>query len=447
MAIIKPTKPDSELPKTWGGIQYPYTEEQIAEGLPEAIPTIIDGGTLNYEKKGVFERMEYVTQVSDAVAGAPIKKTLITNANNQFEYAGIGVYSYSATQVYALDDFVITSTNDGTKIYKSLSNNNIGKELTNETYWEELSLGGGGGGGLEIGDIGFTPLDIDEAQNKRRYLNGQVISQAQFVSFTNKIKSAVKLNPSLATSETNWQAEVTNSPYGICGKFVIDDNTGTIRLPKYPDWSIREVGQAPVVGNGMTLGLYNNKGTYSLGANIIVSATSYNVSAYGVPVGTNISNSGADVTGGAYGVTTDPTKSGIIADLTNANTENKLQGKWFIQVATGVVNKANTSLSNVDSNIDSVVEKYGGGNGNWYIRFKSGLTFQGIYASVANGVVNLLVDMTTNEYGVVCTTQIDSAGYVGGIYEKTTSSFKSNYTRDTYANNTARNAFFLVGGF
>ena len=67
MAINKPTKPDSELPKTWGGTQYPYTEEQIAEGLPEAIPTVIDGGTLNYEKKGVFERLDYVTKVADVV--------------------------------------------------------------------------------------------------------------------------------------------------------------------------------------------------------------------------------------------------------------------------------------------------------------------------------------------------------------------------------------------
>lgn len=87
------------------------------------------------------------------------------------------------------------------------------------------------GGGLEIGDIGFAPLGIDETKNKRRYLNGQVISQSQFVSFTKKIKAAIQLYPSLATSETNWQAEKTNSKLGQCGKFVVDDTAGTIRLP------------------------------------------------------------------------------------------------------------------------------------------------------------------------------------------------------------------------
>jgi hypothetical protein len=70
------------------------------------------------------------------------------------------------------------------------------------------------GGSLEIGDIGIAPLGIDETQNKRRYLNGQVISQSQFVSFTNKIKTIIQLNPNLAATETNWQAEVTNSKLG-----------------------------------------------------------------------------------------------------------------------------------------------------------------------------------------------------------------------------------------
>ena len=43
----------------------------------------------------------------------------------------------------------------------------------------------------EIGDIGFDSLRIDESLNLRRYLNGQIISQTQFVPFANKVKSAV----------------------------------------------------------------------------------------------------------------------------------------------------------------------------------------------------------------------------------------------------------------
>lgn len=86
--------------------------------------------------------------------------------------------------------------------------------------------------GLEIGDIGIAPFGVDESLNLRRYLNGQVISQEQFKSFTDKIKKAVELYPNLSATEENWQAEVTASVLGQCGKFVIDDTAGTIRLPK-----------------------------------------------------------------------------------------------------------------------------------------------------------------------------------------------------------------------
>lgn len=88
------------------------------------------------------------------------------------------------------------------------------------------------GGGLEVGDIALAPLGIDETDNCRRYLNGQVILQSQFVAFTEKLKHAITLYPNLATTEQNWQSAVTLSPLGQCGKFVIDDEAGTIRLPK-----------------------------------------------------------------------------------------------------------------------------------------------------------------------------------------------------------------------
>ena len=89
-----------------------------------------------------------------------------------------------------------------------------------------------GGGGFEVGDIGIAILPINESENKRRYLNGQTIVQSQFPTFSTKVKTAVLQYPSLGTTESNWQAEVTNSKLGQCGKFVVDNNAGTIRLPK-----------------------------------------------------------------------------------------------------------------------------------------------------------------------------------------------------------------------
>ena len=86
-------------------------------------------------------------------------------------------------------------------------------------------------GGLEVGTIVTMPFGIDESENKYRYLNGQVIIQEQFPSFTTKVKSWQSTRANLFTTETNWQAEKTASKLGQCGKFVIDDTAGTIRLP------------------------------------------------------------------------------------------------------------------------------------------------------------------------------------------------------------------------
>lgn len=247
-----------------------------------------------------------------------------------------GILIYDPTYTYNLNELVVVSGEE-VKMYKSLADNNTGNSLTDKDFWEEVSLGGGG---LEIGDIGIAPLGIDENQNKRRYLNGQLISQTQFVSFANKLKEAVEVNPNLATTEENWQAEVTNSPFGICDKFVIDDTAGTIRLPKYPEWGLRDLllsENAPVVGNGNALGINFGTTDYTMTSRSLsgMRAVGFGNGTPPQAVGTTVAILDGS-TNSAVGISTDATKSGLIADLTNASEEAKIQGKWFIQVATGV---------------------------------------------------------------------------------------------------------------
>ena len=124
----------------------------------------------------------------------------------------------------------------------------------------------GGSGGLEIGDIGIAPLGIDETKGKRRYLNGQILIQDQYKVFTDKLKSAVELYPSLACSESEWQTTSTMTVGGQVGKFVIDDEAGTIRLPKIimpiqglTDLSkLAEIVEAGLPDHNHTLSLYDN---------------------------------------------------------------------------------------------------------------------------------------------------------------------------------------------
>ena len=85
---------------------------------------------------------------------------------------------------------------------------------------------------IEVGDIGQVMLPLNENENKRRYLNGQIILQEQFKKFTEKLKKAVTLYPTLACTESQWQTLRKADPDDQCAKFVIDNINGTIRLPR-----------------------------------------------------------------------------------------------------------------------------------------------------------------------------------------------------------------------
>jgi hypothetical protein len=84
--------------------------------------------------------------------------------------------------------------------------------------------------GLKIGRIGIG--FINESQQQERYLNGQVIIQDQFESFTTWVKDLIKLYPNLSCTDEEFETACSMSAYGQCGKFVVNDNAGSIRLPK-----------------------------------------------------------------------------------------------------------------------------------------------------------------------------------------------------------------------
>lgn len=189
-----------------------------------------------------------------------------------------------------------------------------------------------------IGDIGFAPLGIDETQNKRRYLNGQVISQTQFATFATKVKAAVALYPSLSATETNWQAEVTNSKLGQCGKFVIDDTAGTIRLPKVVN--INGLQDLSLLGSIKDESLPNIKAGDSSNQNSLISPVNSAVGNYGaVSIIGNADGSNRTQIGGEAGVLKRAVIDASLSSSTyqdNAPVQQEaVQYPYFIQVATG----------------------------------------------------------------------------------------------------------------
>lgn len=243
----------------------------------------------------------------------------------------MGVVAYDNTKTYNLDDVVLNVDSSGAVVlYLSLAANNT-SALTDTTKWKQVSLGGGAGG--EIGDMGFAPLGIDESLNLRRYLNGQVISQDLSPSFTNKVKEAITLHPSLGTTEASWQSELAASKIGQCGKFVIDDVNNTIRLPAV----VNAQGLLSLSGIG-------NLVNESL-PNIKESVPSSIMGDFGAPNGSgSVFEKGGTTTykygGGSYGV-----NSGFDFDVSrkyptyqnNAPVQQEaVQYPYYIQVATGV---------------------------------------------------------------------------------------------------------------
>ena len=304
------------------------------------------------------------TQVTEL--GTPVNAD---NMNHIEEGIAAGSFTkFDLNATYAKDDLVTVIEESSPVIYKSLQDNNIGNALSNSAYWGKISLGGGGG--LEIGDIGFTQMAIDETKGKRRKLNGQLIIQEQYPQFTQIVKDSVALNADLACTESEWQTAVTMSANGVCYKFVIDNNAGTIRLPKYPtylDLSINTGAKTQTVsvyGNGISLGMTNGS-QYG-----VFTSDGYKryINMYGSAVGT--ATTGTAMSGGSLGVTTDASKSGLIGSVTiPAVQSEKIKGTYFIQVATGAETEDNIineiELNNPFSLLDYKYSEYELNNLSW----------------------------------------------------------------------------------
>ena len=207
---------------------------------------------------------------------------------------------------------------------------------------------------LEIGDIGFTQMAIDESKGLRRILNGQLIIQDQYVQFTNIIKESVALNPSLACTESEWQTAVTMSTNGVCEKFVIDDEMGTIRLPKYPEYldltnntndTASKSLTVGVKGTGKALGMTDGKTNFGTRAYASTTAIYGYRSSYNANVGANSSTSGGITDGATIGVVQNTSTSGLTGTVTipaiAGVTSEKIKGTYFIQVATGAETEDN----------------------------------------------------------------------------------------------------------
>ena len=319
------------------------------------------------------------TQVTEL--GTPVNAD---NMNHIEEGIAAGSFTkFDLNTTYAKNDLVTVIEDSSPVIYKSLLDNNIGNALSSSEAWEKISLGGGGGG-LEIGDIGIAPLGIDETKGKRRYLNGQVIIQEQYVQFANKVKSAVALYPSLACTESEWQTIATMTVGGQVGKFVIDDEQGTIRLPKII-MPIQGLTDLSKLGEIVEAGLPNITGEFVPSSGVYTSANT-DSSSTGALVSNYIGlGCGTGKAAACHTLTFNASKSNSTYGNSNTVQQEQIQYPYFIQVATGAETEDNIineiELNNPFSLLDYKYSEYELNNISW-LRSNGQYNSKAIYPAV-----------------------------------------------------------------
>ena len=238
------------------------------------------------------------------------------------------------------------------------------------------------GGGLEIGDVAFAVMGIDETKNLRRYLNGQVISQSQFVSFANWVKERAKLYPNTVATEENWQAELTSSKLGQCGKFVIDDDLGTIRLPKVVN--VQGLADLSLMGSIKAESLPNIRGLFN-NASYTARSDAQATGVFKLTSGTAFQPAPQNGSGFVFLEFDASLSSSTYQD--NAPVQQEaIQYPYFIQVATGVEESVDVTreieLNNPFSLLDYKWSEYELSNASWLISngaFHSGATYKAVY--------------------------------------------------------------------
>lgn len=154
-------------------------------------------------------------------------------------------------------------------------------------------------------------------------------------------------------TEEEWQTYATNND-GNVPFYSSGDGSTTFRVPKLPNTIVTDAsdGEVPVVGNGKALGLTGSGDTVDTFMGI---GTSNQTLLIGRALA-GTTNAGDGFTGNGVksnvliGITTDATKSGIVAEVSSAKTN----GQWLVVAFGTVTNVGNLDMANVASGVENI---------------------------------------------------------------------------------------------
>ena len=240
-----------------------------------------------------------------------------------------------------------------------------------------------------VGEIFQSALPITDP--KVHALDGSKITITEgYAQFIQHLNNLVLTYPQLACTEEEWQAIKTASKLGQCGKFVIDDEAGTIRLPAIininglTDLSkaglIKDESLPNITGgfNAYSYDLGQNYGVFSSSipsANVLMngSATNYNYNNFNI----DASRSSSTYQDGA------PVQ------------QEAIQYPYYIVLATGVVQNItyyeDLKVNNTNVYGDSKYIKGEVNNLSWLKsegQWNDGETYKGLYEWAVNQMNN-----------------------------------------------------------
>ena len=229
---------------------------------------------------------------------------------------------------------MVTAIEEGTP---SGSNANVDLSNITEAGKEVIRENSGSASGLPLGAIGMA-IDVDETKGLQRILNGQVIDvNTNTQGFVNWLKQRMSTRPNLFCTEEEWQAEKAASAYGQVGKFVIDDEAGTVRLPAV----VNVQGLLDLQNTGLTVeaGLPNielsSLGSYGRSA-YISAADKGAIMLSAITLGSNASGSSM-----GESIALDYSLKNSIYGNSDTVQPEAIQYPYFIQIATGQETEVN----------------------------------------------------------------------------------------------------------
>ena len=178
----------------------------------------------------------------------------------------------------------------------------------------------------KLNDIALLLANTFSWQSGEAYSNAynKLVEEYDNESSTTETNGVItyKLTPNGFKIADATQEQAILDLYNSTGSakiYILDKENTRFKLPRWKHKTIKDSETIPVKGNGLCLGIYDGTNTVTMYLNNSVGFT--HGTGVGQPVGTSSSNVTSNINC-AYGVTSDSSKSGIVAEVNNVETDD-----------------------------------------------------------------------------------------------------------------------------